>query len=840
MTGKSPYIHIMTNEANGVLAFFALNLETIGTCNSSDATSKEYVTKLLNRQVDFIATLPATGQENSIEIRFSSQPVPDMPQRGQVRALLRVGINAQCKEDAYEQAMNLYKGLRPNLLSISDNYGWVPVRTQEDYLQWFEVPKSSFVGELARREAWVHLDKIEPSPPHHSIGFIKNTNENSDSGLQSAVYYCFPFVRNFNSMDRLFNTLLLQEKPAIISITLSPTQLTNQELNFLMEQTAQCERYIQLPNHGSVANPAQFTPPLRTQARFLLNGLQWMLFTLRDDCFSMKIRVAASTPVETGLFDALGVSITEHVASTDTFSDANVQKGFFQGGYDLIVPTDDDECKQMLVELDNLYLKNNVSTCANEKLDRLRYLFDANQANCAFRFPVPRIAKFPGLSTQLARTVSPPANLPEDGLFIGNNSYCGINQPVYLLRDDRRRHAYIYGKTGTGKSMLLLNMILQDINNGEGVAVIDPHGELVDQILERLPPERIDDVIYINPEIQESIIGLNLLEYRDELDRDSAINHLIEIFDQLYDMRQAGGPVFEMYLRNSALLVMSDPEENATLDSILRVFVDDEYRLSKLKQCKDKLVSTFWVEIATKLANSDWSLPDMGAYINSKLSRMTYNPLIRRIVLQQKSSIDFLDVMDDSKIVLVDLCKGKLGQTNSSFLALVLTGLFQRAAFARTKKSTNKDIKDFYLYVDEFQNLATESFITILSEARKYGLNTILTNQYLHQIPEKIRDAVIGNVGTIIGFRAGMRDANLLEPVFGPTLNKSDLTNLPNYHAYVSTLFHGEITSPFNICTQPEQSVVDEKALEKVKVGMKAYGRSKKEIDASIASRFST
>ncbi len=397
------------------------------------------------------------------------------------------------------------------------------------------------------------------------------------------------------------------------------------------------------------------------------------------------------------------------------------------------------------------------------------------------------------------------------------------------------------GQTGTGKSSLLHQMIMQDIHNGEGVCVIDPHGELVDDVLACIPDDRADDVINIDPTDPHYAVGLNLLDYRDTLDRDSAINHLLEIFEQLYDMRQAGGPVFEQYLRNSAHLATGCGLNKATLTDIGRVFIDTGYRDAQLKRCTDPLVRSFWINLATKIKSQNWSLPDMAAYVTSKLSRIIYNGLMRPIVLQRESTIDMLECMNKRKIILIDLAKGKLGETNSRFLGMILLSLITRAAFSRSGCADTKRLPDFYLYVDEFQNLATDSFSSILSEARKYRLNLIISNQYLHQIPQYLQNAVMGNVGTILSFRVGLQDAELLESRYSNGVSRFDLISLSNYHAYLTTLLRGEATSVFDIKTQLFKGDAKESTAQRIReMSAKRYARPRVEIDAEIAKSLET
>ncbi len=835
---RQPYLHLLKQRGGRFDAFFALSLESIGVRDRDGASDQEYFARLLNRQVDFIATLPAIGDGNAIELRFASSPVPDNPNRGRVAVALRVRVSAGDREAARGQALDAYQGLWPNLASISESYNWVAIHDEKGYEALFGSAEPPYLAELLRREAIIQLDRVHLLPPRRPIGFHEPLSKLADpSASDSSVYVCFPFKRNVNSLERLFDTLLMQPAPVIVSVALSPTKLTQHELDSLLDQILQGERYLNLPIHGQFAYPTEFVPPMRTQAKLLIDGLQRQIFGLRDDCFLCKIQIASHQPLAGALIEAVGVEISGHVHSAEGASDEGGRSSVLAGGYDWAAPQGTKESRIARNNFAQIQFTDWADTLAPLKGRRLRHLTEACEAGCAFRLPLPVDRDFPGIDTRLSRAVPPPVGLPEAGLFIGENIYRGLSQSVRLTRDDRRRHMYIVGQTGTGKSSLLLSMIAQDIRNGEGVGVLDPHGQLIDKVLRQVPRERIKDIVYINPEDDEWVPGLNALDYRDDLDKDAAVNHMLEIFDRLYDMRMAGGPVFEQYFRNSLLLAMSDPNDPATLVEAMRVFTDESFRNAKLAQCADPFVQMFWRQMAIPAKSKDWSLADMAAYVTSKFSRFVYNALIRPIALQQRSTLNFLQIMNEGRIVLVDLCKGKLGETNSAFLGMILIGLIQRAAFARPTDSSPNPPKDFYLYVDEFQNLATDSFSTILSEARKYRLNLILTNQYLHQIPENIREAVLGNAGTLLSFRVGMADATALEEEFLPLVNRKDLVNLPNYHAYLNTLVDGEATRPFNIVTRLVKPEEDQSVFDAIRANIGAYSRPRSEVMAEIESR---
>jgi len=824
----------------GVAAFFAIRLESIGVCKSEEIYDRGHIARILNRQVDFIATLPGLGEGSAVELRYDARPEPLAPHRGRVDVIVRVRVVGVSEAAAYATARAAYHGIYPNLVALGETYEWVPVTSGNEYRRLYAPVDRIHVAELRRREAVVRLGRLEPLPRSRPMGFVTTSAPDDDAitAEEPGVHVISPFLRSPAGLTRLFEVLLRQPSRTIVSVVLAPTNLRAEELDYLVEQTARCERFLHSPAVAIGPDAAADAAPLRAQASMLLQQLNETLFALRDDCFDGTIQVASADPVSASLMEALGTTITGHVTAQDNVGGAP-KAGILKGGYDWAAHSPGTAEERTAARFAHMEPPSGESGAGMTASDRLRRLFDAEQAGCAFRLPLPRTGDFPGLTTRRSRALPPPVTHADSGVLIGENVYRGMRQPVFLQGDDRRRHAYIVGQTGTGKSSLLLNMILQDIASGKGVGVLDPHGELVDEILPRIPRERADDVIYINSEQQDAIVGLNMLQYRNDLDRDSAVNHLLEIFYRLYrDVPEAMGPAFEQYFRNSALLEMVDPTETPTLDGIVRVFSDEDYRKKKLSKCSDPLLLGFW-RIAHR-AHGEQGLANYGPYVTSKLTRILYNQLIRRMVLQPESTLDFKEIMDGGKILLVDLCKGKLGDTNAAFLAMVLISLIQRGAFARTADRDKGQLRDFYLYIDEFQNVATDSFVTILSEARKYRLNAILANQYVQQIPEDVREAVEGNVGTLIAFRAGAQDAELLEKRFAPSVTREDLMSLPNFHAYVATLVDGAATPPFSMRTIREDTPSDRSVAEVIMAGAGRYGRSVAEVDAGIESRWSS
>ena len=458
------------------------------------------------------------------------------------------------------------------------------------------------------------------------------------------------------------------------------------------------------------------------------------------------------------------------------------------------------------------------------------------ELSSVFHFPV-GIGSQPQLKEAKSGIAPVPIEMGKEGIVLGVNSYRGKDTSIHMSREDRMRHFYVIGQTGTGKTNIMLNMITQDIKNGDGCCYIDPHGTDIQTILSRIPKERIDDVIYFDPAYTARPMGLNMLEYDPKYPEQKTfvVNEMMGIFNKLFDMKVGGGAMFEQYFRNSAFLVMEDPESDSTLLEITRVLADKEFRDMKLAKCKNPIIKQFWV--SAEQTSGDQSLANFVPYISSKFDNFISNDIMRPVVLQQNSVFNFRKIMDEKKILLVNLSKGRLGDINANLIGLVLVGKIQMAALSRVDMF-GKPMNDFYLYIDEFQNVTTESISSILSEARKYRLSLNIAHQYISQLDEKIKNSVFGNVGSMAVFRVGTEDATFLEPKFKPQFTAHDITKLENYNAYMSMLVNGQPTKPFNIKTlAPEKGnldIVDSlKELSYVK-----FGRDRAEVEAEIMSRY--
>lgn len=397
---------------------------------------------------------------------------------------------------------------------------------------------------------------------------------------------------------------------------------------------------------------------------------------------------------------------------------------------------------------------------------------------------------------------APVAFAPE-GLVLGHCGQKEAGQLVRLAEADRSRHCYIIGATGTGKSTLLYNMISQDIQGGQGLCMIDPHGDLYGQVLNNIPEHRAKDVILMDLADFRHSVGLNFLECSGPgraIRMNFIVNELMTIFSRLYNMDIVGGPAFEIYMRNALLVLMGNERRTSTLLDVVRFFEDAEFRMYTKSTSNNALAVSFWNRQAEKV-EGDWRLSDMAPYITCKLNQFTHNALLRPIIGQPKSTINFQQAMDDGQIILVNLAKGLLGEFDVRLLGMLLIGKFFNAALGRFS-TRQRDRRTFYLYIDEFQNLATPTIVGLLSEARKFGLSLIMANQHLGQFSEDdkkrgVADAILGNVATMLFFRMGPKDAEKLETYTKPYLDAHDLQHLPDRHVACRMLNNNVPVSSF-------------------------------------------
>lgn len=416
---------------------------------------------------------------------------------------------------------------------------------------------------------------------------------------------------------------------------------------------------------------------------------------------------------------------------------------------------------------------------------------------------------------------------PSEVTIFAQTNFRNENRRFGIKNDDRRRHTYIIGKTGMGKSTLLENMIIQDIQQGKGVAVVDPHGDLVEKVTQFIPSNRLNDVMYFNPSDLEHPIAFNILESVNPELKNLISNGLVGVFKKIW--ADSWGPRLEYILINTILALLEYP--GSTLLGVTRMLVDPKYRKKVVHNISDPVVRSFWVDEYNNY--SEKFRNEAIAPIQNKVGQFLSSALIRNIVGQTKSTIDMREIMDSGKILLMNLAKGRIGEENAALLGAMMITKIQLAAMSRVDVPENER-RDFYLYVDEFQNFSTDSFANILSEARKYRLNLIMAHQYIEQLNETVRAAVLGNVGTLITFRVGGDDAALLETEFTPQFTPEDIVNLPAFHIYLRLMIDGVASEPFSATTLPPIEGKTDNREKMIELSRERYGRSRGEVEEGI------
>lgn len=472
--------------------------------------------------------------------------------------------------------------------------------------------------------------------------------------------------------------------------------------------------------------------------------------------------------------------------------------------------------------------------------DKSKNILNVVELATLFHFPDQSGTPTSQLGRQDSKQVDAPRNMPETGLMLGYNLFRGVKKPIRLGHKDRQRHMYAVGQTGTGKSTFLENLALQDMLNGDGFAFVDPHGDTAERLLSMVPRERVEDVIYFCPSDMDYPMGMNLFEFQTVDQKDFLIQEVLNMLYKLYDPQHQGimGPRYEDMFRNAALVIMADPNGGTFVD-IPKLFRDPQFLKQKLQHVKDQTVLDFWTKQFPAQQRSN-EAGEVTAWFVSKFGAFLSNEMMRNIIGQTKSAFDLRDIMDNKKILLVNLSKGRTGDLNSKLLGMMFVMKFQAAAMSRANIPEEQRI-DFALYVDEFQNFSTDSFATILSEARKFRLNLIVANQFTTQLTEEIRDAIFGNIGTIVAYRVGQNDVESLARYFQPQFDGDDLLRVPNYNAIVRTMVDGVPTQPFSMAALPSVGTSNPKLSVALKQLTAAkYGRPRSVVEKEIFARLET
>ncbi len=749
------------------------------------------------------------GWKPSITLELHLTAIPNLltKTRGQLLITLFLRCAASTREQAQEEVYSRYLHLMPILASHCPEAEFEPVTdTEEISARSASFTRKHAVSIQRRRET------LSLSVPirKFSVGFDAKNDDGDEPG--ESVVHLFPWTPSYDDWSKLTNTLLGQLDPLRIIIRLRPGAETSHAEERCRESISVCERFL------SGLESQQMT--LSRQAALLRDMAHDRLSDLMKPCFSMAVLLLSPCPVDSSLVHVLAHAITGGSTKKDGAGELNGGFSFFE--------VDVDEAHSLAFFPDP-------------------EPFSPAEAVCAFRLPSPLVGELSGFPVRRSRTA--PALLPgratdpDECIRLAANHHLGLTQPVDVSIDDRLRHTFILGQTGSGKSTLMESMILQDIRAGRGVAVIDPHGELAESILGKIPPERVHDVIVFDPLDRERPIGFNLLQWSSLDERDLIIDELYLTMDRLYDMRETGGPIFESNFRGMLKLLMGDSKRDGftpTLMEFTLCYQNSRFRSWLKTSVQDPQVLDFLEELEE--TGGEARINNLSPYITSKFSRFISDTTLKRIIGQGQSGIDFDDIMNNGKILLVKLGKGRFGSVISALLANQMVSRFKFAAMKRGEMPRSQR-REFFLYVDEAHNLPAENFMELLSEARKYRMGLTLATQYTAQLGQSggkddLLAAILGNVGALVLFRLGNEDASRLAPALYPSFNSQDITGLPNWQGYLRIQTGHDFVPPFSFMTEPDRTLFNHDLAERIRMLSRVkYGTEAALVDKEIERR---
>lgn len=844
-----PYFHYVKRSNPSALwrTFFALRISEIE--NMSFSEKKDIhaeIRRLFSDQIDIINSFHQAYHIHALEYRFQVIPTEKNRIFEDIHIFLIVSTDHAQKSESLKLARQNFQNILSLYQSFFHIYSLEPVTDKSLFLKIFHIEAEfTIFKEIRRRVLRYGQESLAPNAANKLTILPQKKSERTRRPKHENIYFVHPFIPVYSSYATLFKILTRLKKPVFISIRVTPTTVSQKENNYFLEAIKKCEKIY-------YSKDATFNLD-KEQAEILVKILLSNYLSLQDAPFLLTVFVGLADEKFGGIIDALGTEITAPIGGFN-----NVLPGErlellagYAGGYDVVSAKTKSQQKKFIntIKFHDTHLMQSLLAEYDEE-KRLQFLVDASEAANAFHLPICINGDLKGINLRWTKVAPIPSNLLDvkesakrSGL-IGINNYLGLKTPFYLPEETRRRHVYIVGQTGTGKSSILKSMILDDIESGKGVGVFDPHGDLIDYILSNIPKERLDEVILIDPAEEKYAVGVNILENDGPQQQNFIIQELIAMIKRIYDPHNEGitGPIFEDISRTSLLAVMNYSDDTPSFFEFpffLYKLRFRKYVIKKLKEnARRKYINPFVEEELYNLYSSR-EFHDTILYVISKYGRIVNDLYLRHTLCQKKSTISFDDILNKKRILLVNLNKSKIGMMSSEWLGMFLLTKIQIAAMKRINIDESKRT-DFYLYIDEFQNSATDNFVEILAESRKYHLNLTLANQYVSQIPAKISQAVIGNVGTIISLRIGHGDAEMLANQFEPIFNVSDLIGLPNWKGVVTTTATGHRLPPFSINTIPfeENRFKSKKQLKLLKRELiKRWGVEKKEVEKFIKNR---
>jgi hypothetical protein len=670
---------------------------------------------------------------------------------------------------AVDRVMEICDDLHDVLAAPPVRWSFSTVDDEERLATVLQPFEARHIAEIVRRE--------EPCSPIR-WGSRAGLNAPVEPASDRSVWSMWTLGPASADLRRLATILLAQEAPVCVRVILRPTHLGDDERDGIEEL---------------LKAVAGLLPDGDGLLRASVSTIEALLY-LRP-VYEMRCLVGSTEPLSRSMLSEIGRTFSEPSHHGRTAA------GLLEGGFAIVRDADATSRSAMLHAFEHLDTGEPTVGLAPPRLRRIRRLLGAWEAANVFRLPVTD-DDFPGVTALSTPELAPPlATLPTEGRRAG--SIVGYaHRPVFLQPEERFRHLYVSGQTGTGKSTLLLNLALQDIASGAGVAVIDPHGDLVDAILRNVPDERVDDIVLVDPADTEAVVGVNLLEAETDVQREYVVTELCNMFYGLFDPSRQGivGPRFESMLRQAALLLLAHPEEPSSFLDISTLFVDGAVRDHLVEGVHDPILAEFWKGEMNMDRSREWQ--EVVSWFRSKFEIFRTSRLVRNVVGQAESTISFSDVLNQQRILLVNLSKGMLGEYNSSLIGYIVFARLWSAALERASMPP-LERKDFFVYIDEFQNMTSESLPDVLSEARKYRVGMTLANQFFSQVPEQTRDAIMGNVANRITFRLGPKDADPFASWMGREVHADDLVGLPNYTAIASLSNDGVPIDPLVMRADP-------------------------------------
>ena len=801
--------------------FAALKLESIiqGELLVVDSRVRDNDISALNRmnpsllqqtREAFIRAISELDDALSLELFITAFPSLVHPAENRLEIEFFICGEDKSEEHIKEKIVSAFLNIKPVMSALFPEADFRPVSSAETLDRMRKFDAFQYAIAIDRKIAKVSLGSLFTQKP---IGFGAKVDTNECLSEKTVVRHLFQWLPCFSDWSQLINTMLNQLDPNRILIRLKSAPLKKQALENLKKTVSVCDQFL--------ASVKSENATLKDQAMMIKKQTLSRIEKIMEDSFNVGVFLFTSNMANGFLGKILGNSIT---ASKGNSSEGS----FWEGGFRL---------SKVSV---NKAMDINFFADTKEP-------FTATEASCAFRLPSPPFeAVPPGFPVKRFRTALAMINNKNDknSIILADNIHQGVEKPVMVDRENRLRHCFILGQTGTGKSTLMSNMILQDIQAGRGLAVIDPHGEMIDRLLGQIPAKRAQDVILFDPLDIDRPVGFNILEWKTIQERDLIIDEMYQILHQIYNFNHTGGPIFELYFRGALALLMGDKKREGFIPTILDFapfFVDKKFR-RYLKETVDDVYLHDFLKQAEN-AGGEATLANVSPYITSKLARLQ-DTTLKRILGQSSTGFSFDDIMDKGQIVLIKLGKGRFGQVTSALLANMIVSRFKLAAMKRGEKAPSQR-RDFFLYIDEAHNLPAENFMELLSEARKYHVGLVMATQYAAQLTKTSNDsrdnllsALLGNVGQTITFRLGQEDAEAMAVSLNPVFGQQDIIALPNWHGYVRMHQNNNSVSPFSIRTTMDTTPYNPEMAMRIKtLSRLKYGTEKVFVDHMILER---